>query len=269
MGIRIHTKRFAVCFIFLLFAATHHVFASPVVKLPENLEMSPGSRIKIPITAGGLSGESFGFFLRLDYDDTILTRPEIIHNETLVGHLEILHKLYPEDGIGKLSIGVMDGFISGVDEGTLIIIQFAVDSNAAQDTGIRFAAPNTKTVLFTQGYDTIQTDFIPGSLKLAAPPAVRPSTEPDTPPPADPPVILTDCEKSLLESSNQNNPALWDFNSDGVVDIFDLQKIAGQWLMETSDPGWDFRFDLHPDCRIDEADLKIFTEHWLEVIEAP
>ncbi len=61
-----------------------------------------------------------------------------------------------------------------------------------------------------------------------------------------------------------------DFNSDGYVDLIDLQLFGDHWHFIDTDPGWDslYNLDTTPDPQghqiINFADLQVFGDHWHE-----
>jgi len=55
-----------------------------------------------------------------------------------------------------------------------------------------------------------------------------------------------------------------DVNDDGVVDVQDIQQVAGRWRMSEADPDWDPRYDLDGDGNVDIVDIMLVAAHWGE-----
>ena len=53
-----------------------------------------------------------------------------------------------------------------------------------------------------------------------------------------------------------------DFNCDNVVDIFDVQQIAGRWGKTATDPGFEAMYDVVPDGEIDIFDVQLVASVW-------
>lgn len=58
-----------------------------------------------------------------------------------------------------------------------------------------------------------------------------------------------------------------DVNSDGVVDVQDIQQVASRWRMTEADPDWDPRYDLDGDGDIDIVDIMLVAAHWGDTCE--
>ncbi|MDM8514662.1 cohesin domain-containing protein [Desulfobacterales bacterium HSG16] len=251
---------------FLTCTGEKSAIASPVVSLPQYLEVTAGSPVEVPITLSGTSDVTIaGFFFRLDYDQKILLNPEIVKDGTISKDLNPEYRINPADLIGKLSAGVISGLsmtLTG-ENVTLIKIKFEVSNDfTSENTEITFARPNDKSVLFTSSYDLVEASFINGKIQavdisptLPEIPEPQPIPQPvPTPPPTPPP---TPEPPAVIE----NNP---DFNQDGSIDIFDLQAFGDHWLLKCGDVGWDSKFDLVLDCKINAADRDKFAEHWVD-----
>jgi hypothetical protein len=61
-------------------------------------------------------------------------------------------------------------------------------------------------------------------------------------------------------------PGNADINTDGFVDFKDFAIFAAAWLSTTSSPNWNLNCDISmpPDGVINELDLEIFCENWLD-----
>ena len=59
---------------------------------------------------------------------------------------------------------------------------------------------------------------------------------------------------------------LGDFDRDLDVDLIDFAIFASSWLTEPGDAKWSPLYDISDlhDGIIDESDLAVLTEHWLE-----
>jgi len=55
-------------------------------------------------------------------------------------------------------------------------------------------------------------------------------------------------------------PIAADINSDGIVDVSDLDRLAGDWL--AGDP--DLAGDLNADSTVDFKDYAVLAEAWLD-----
>ena len=53
-----------------------------------------------------------------------------------------------------------------------------------------------------------------------------------------------------------------DFNNDGKVNIFDLQRMASTWNKQQGEPGYDATCDLTGDGKVDVMDLQILANSW-------
>jgi hypothetical protein len=56
-----------------------------------------------------------------------------------------------------------------------------------------------------------------------------------------------------------------DFDHNGKVDLADWGYLAGYWMMEASDPGWNPAANLNGawSDTVDWADVEIFLQQWL------
>jgi len=54
------------------------------------------------------------------------------------------------------------------------------------------------------------------------------------------------------------------FDGDERVDVDDIEAVAAHWRRQTTDPGWDTRFDLYRDGRIDVVDIMRVAAKWGE-----
>ncbi len=133
--------------------------AAPQVSFAPVSEISPGAAIDIPIRISGTSGSSIGgYALRIDYDDTVLKFIETVEAGTLSeGNPNFKWKI-PTDGIGNLAVGI--GFDFTAQDGTLILLRFSVSGDFCDNsTTLAFAGKNGKSVLFTAGFDKIESVF--------------------------------------------------------------------------------------------------------------
>jgi hypothetical protein len=58
-----------------------------------------------------------------------------------------------------------------------------------------------------------------------------------------------------------------DFDSNGQVDVLDIQWVASRWRMTDDDPDWDARYDLNGDGIITVVDIMLVAAHWDERCE--
>jgi len=174
-----------VLFILLWMPALQHpLYASPTVSLPDTFDVLPGTRIEIPITLSGISGISIGgYFLRLDYDDQVLSAPSLITQGTLSENLTLEQRLFPSGENGKFLFGIPFGFSMNQDSGVLIIIEFGISNDFAGTSPIEFVSIGKGTVLLSSAFDVIDTTYINGNITaIQAEPAPSPTPEPDPPP---------------------------------------------------------------------------------------
>ncbi|PID73228.1 MAG: hypothetical protein CSB33_04720 [Desulfobacterales bacterium] len=121
--------------------------AGPVVRIPE-LKFPSGEDVVVPIEISGVPGADIGgYVLRLDYDETVLTKPTAAASGTLSEHIEFTDGICPADQQAQwdYAIGIGFGFAPSED-GVLIKIRFRVSGAfTAGTTRISFVNPNAET----------------------------------------------------------------------------------------------------------------------------
>jgi uncharacterized repeat protein (TIGR01451 family) len=65
-------------------------------------------------------------------------------------------------------------------------------------------------------------------------------------------------------NATASTTACFDFNDSGVVDVGDIQLVAGRWRCKCGDVCYDPLYDLDHDCDIDIVDIMLVTAHWGE-----
>jgi len=112
----------------MVFTGTMNIFAAPELSIPKNITVS-GTQTQVPIYISGVSGAGInGFKVRFDYDETLLTNPQLILDDTLCENKNVLSGP-PQDGNGgDFLITLFSGF-SASEDGILAIIQLDVDPN--------------------------------------------------------------------------------------------------------------------------------------------
>lgn len=175
----IRKKISVLCAVLSIMGGLSFVHAAPEISFSPQVELSPGKTVNIPILLSNVSGyEIGGYALRIDYDDTVLSNPEVADAGTLSEGNPNLRSKVPSDGIGKLAVGI--GFDFSAQDGTLIILRFAVSENFCdKNTKLSFAGKNRKSVLFSAAFDKIESVFADAAFSSPAcvtdPPAVNPT----------------------------------------------------------------------------------------------
>jgi hypothetical protein len=84
------------------------------------------SQLEVPVVLSGVSDEKIsGYILRLDYDDSVLTEPEISTDDTLSQGKHVEGAI-PVDSLGgKYSVGLMLG-LNNITDGVLVKIKFKI-----------------------------------------------------------------------------------------------------------------------------------------------
>jgi len=149
--------------LFILLLCISHVYAEPVVTLPEKLIIHNG-KIIVPVYLNNTNSANdviYGFALRMTYDMTAINNPRYLSSNTLSGkfeNTEIWFTTEPYDQCGDISISCYN--LNQVADGILIKLIFDIVSYANIQTDILFCKPNEKTILFNSGFDKIETSFI-------------------------------------------------------------------------------------------------------------
>ncbi len=123
--------------------------------------MSACCHVDVPIRISHFSSANIsGYSLRLNYDENLLTEPELVAEGTQSDGSEVKLIVDPPDGFGNLSLGLYS-FMPNQQE-ILIKLRFRVSMAFTGDTPfITFVGPNQHTVLFKNNYETIPTFFKP------------------------------------------------------------------------------------------------------------
>ena len=116
--------------IIMFFSGYGLCLADVLVSIPDNLNMPvTDTEVTIPVHLSGVTNENIsGFILRLDYDESVLSNPEISTSGTLSQGLPVKGAAPVDIFGGKFSIGLMTGLQKPTD-GVLLNIRFKVSDN--------------------------------------------------------------------------------------------------------------------------------------------
>lgn len=139
------------------FCTNGTAFGAEVRIIPQN---PADGQMEIAISLSDSQGVA-GYTLRLDYDETVLSNPSALTDNTLSAASEVTVVKNPGDGIGKCSVSVFQMLPSVSDN--LLRLKFTLSPAYSSDKPlfIRFVSPNRKTVLFDPYFDPIEGIFIP------------------------------------------------------------------------------------------------------------
>jgi len=65
-------------------------------------------------------------------------------------------------------------------------------------------------------------------------------------------------------SATASTTACYDFSGNGLVDVADIQAVAGRWRCKCEDACYDPLYDIDDDCDIDIVDIMLVVAHWGE-----
>lgn len=138
--------------------------SSPTVSLSQNLEQLHDGKVSLSVSLSGVSEQEniMGYFLRLDYDENMLSNPVPVLSNTLSeDYFHLIAVPVPKDGIGKLSSGIWLNAAQS-QNGTLIKIQFdPLPGFVNGRANMKFISLKQKTMVFDDRFEKIEAAFIP------------------------------------------------------------------------------------------------------------
>ena len=136
----------------IIFWMAFDCLAAPSLNIPTNLTVS-SNQVVIPINISGVSGAGIvGYALRIDYDNTWLSNPVAILDDTLSEGKDV-QTGPPQDGLGgEFIITLFSGFTASED-GVLVKLQLTVDDENFTSTDVSFIT--AKTSLYNASYQKI------------------------------------------------------------------------------------------------------------------
>ena len=222
-------KATSIIFTMVIIAATtvcESYGSTPTVTIPGDIQAVAGGKVLVPFQLTGVQGADIGgFFIRIEYDETVLLNPFVVSVGTLTaGISELVHGPASEGDDWDYSVGLASNFAPSED-GILFLIAFDIAAEAYTATvPIGFAGPNEQTYLnvdlASTGFELeiIPAQFVDGSVAVSG---------------QDPFDFEEFQQHWLIDCDSPDWDGAYDYVEDCIIDYLDLQYV-GDYFFESS-----------------------------------
>ena len=136
--------------------------------LPKDLSLIAGQFVEVPVGISPASiPELWGYSLRLHYDPSVLTNPEIVtqgtRSETSGDRIELVEA--PADDIGSCAVSIYNLKPDPGEDLVKVKFQVSPDFDGGE-VFVSFASPNVKSTLFQLGFYPMQANFTPATCDI-------------------------------------------------------------------------------------------------------